>query len=118
MVMVNSGLSFSNGLPRKPLASTGAAPGWSPPVQAGMLPSALPAFSPPSGVRLVPSLAASSGLTAAMTLVARRDSAITLDFRIVVVFMVPLSAIRRKCTSMRLTRRLQSTLVLNGHRYR
>jgi hypothetical protein len=32
-----------------------------PPVQAGIEPSALPAFSAPIGVRVVPSLAASSG---------------------------------------------------------
>ncbi|MCY1456506.1 hypothetical protein D9M71_737290 [compost metagenome] len=55
--------------------TTGAAPFFRPPVQAGMLPSALPAFSAPSGVRLVPSLAASSGETAAITLVANRVSA-------------------------------------------
>ncbi|MOA15777.1 hypothetical protein D3C78_1359570 [compost metagenome] len=40
-----------------------------------MLPSALPAFSAPTGVRVVPSLAASSGETAAMTLEANRESA-------------------------------------------
>ncbi|MNE86667.1 hypothetical protein D3C80_1837900 [compost metagenome] len=54
-VMTNSGVSLANGLPRKPLASTGAALGFRPPVQAGMLPSALPSFCAPSGVRVVPS---------------------------------------------------------------
>ncbi|MOA04260.1 hypothetical protein D3C78_1238040 [compost metagenome] len=58
-VMVNKGFSPSNGLPTNKLV-TGAAPGFRPPVQAGILPSALPCFSAPSGVRLVPSFAASS----------------------------------------------------------
>ncbi|MCY1559301.1 hypothetical protein D9M68_963250 [compost metagenome] len=81
LVMTNSGFSASNGLPRK-LFTTGAAPFFRPPVQAGMLPSALPAFSAPSGVRLVPSLAASSGETAAITLLASRVSARAPVFKI------------------------------------
>src|SRR5690606_12538880 len=44
-----------------------------PPVHSGMLPSALADFSAPSGVRLVPSLAASSADTAANTLPASRE---------------------------------------------
>src|SRR5690606_18128773 len=48
-----------------------------PPVQAGMVPAALPAFSAPSGVRVVPSLAASDSDTAAITLPDRRESANT-----------------------------------------
>jgi hypothetical protein len=44
-----------------------------------MLPSALPAFSAPSGVSDVPSLAASSGETAAITLLASREKAKTLN---------------------------------------
>ncbi len=43
-----------------------------PPVQGGIEPAALPAFSAPSGVRLVPSLFASSADTAAITLTASR----------------------------------------------
>ncbi|MNY56133.1 hypothetical protein D3C86_1921790 [compost metagenome] len=37
----------------------------SPPVHAGILPSALPAFSAPNGVNFVPSCAACSAVTAA-----------------------------------------------------
>ncbi|MCY1536247.1 hypothetical protein D9M68_716950 [compost metagenome] len=64
-VMVNSGCSLAKGLARKPLESTVPAFCGSPPVHSGMLPSALPAFSAPMGVSVVPSLAASSGDTAA-----------------------------------------------------
>ncbi|SST09103.1 Uncharacterised protein [Acinetobacter baumannii] len=53
-----------------------------------MLPSALPAFSAPNGVRLVPSLAASSADTAAITWVASRLRASTpVCRRIFVVFI-------------------------------
>ncbi len=58
----NSGLSAANGSGRGPAPCAAAV---MPPVQAGMLPSALPARSAPIGVRVVPSLAASSGATAA-----------------------------------------------------
>ncbi|MNN45024.1 hypothetical protein D3C81_1593390 [compost metagenome] len=74
-VMVNSGFSLANGSERKPLLSTEPAFFARPPVQAGMLPSALPAFSAPIGVSEVPSLAASLAETAAMTWVASRLSA-------------------------------------------
>ncbi|MDT4875864.1 hypothetical protein FQZ97_1112630 [compost metagenome] len=87
-VMVNSGCSLAKGSARKPLASTAPAFFGRPPVHAGMLPSAFAAFSAPSGVRLAPSLAASSGDTLAMTPVARRDSASApVCSRVVVVFM-------------------------------
>src|SRR5690606_14988145 len=74
-VMVNSGFSLGNGSARKPLASTAPAFLGKPPVQAGMVPAALPAFSAPIGVKVVPSLAASDSETAAITLPANRDSA-------------------------------------------
>ncbi|MOA52583.1 hypothetical protein D3C78_1759050 [compost metagenome] len=59
-------MSLGKGSLRNPLASTGAAFFGRPPVQAGMLPSALPAISAPMGVRFLPSCAASSAGTAAM----------------------------------------------------
>src|SRR5690606_41917592 len=58
--LVNSGRSAAKGSDRKPRLSTVPAFLGRPPVQAGMVPAALPAFSAPSGVRVVPSLAARS----------------------------------------------------------
>ncbi|MNL61197.1 hypothetical protein D3C87_1850880 [compost metagenome] len=60
----------------------------SPPVHAGMEPSALPAFSAPIGVNVVLSFAASSGDTAAYTLLAhieidRVESSSSLIFVII-----------------------------------
>src|SRR5690554_602359 len=75
--MVNSGRSAAKGSDRKPRLSTVPAFLGRPPVQAGMVPAALPAFSAPSGVRVVPSLAASDSDTAAITLPDRRESANT-----------------------------------------
>src|SRR3989344_5357119 len=86
-VMVNSGFSFLKGSPRKPLASTGAAPGLRPPSHAGMLLSALPSFCAPSGVNEVPSCAASCSLTAAMTPLASRESARPAQVMILLAFM-------------------------------
>ncbi|MNN85684.1 hypothetical protein D3C81_2030040 [compost metagenome] len=60
-------MSLEKGSLRNPLASTGAAFLVSPPVQAGILPSALAACSAPIGVRFFPSCAASSAGTAAIT---------------------------------------------------
>ncbi|MNP52203.1 hypothetical protein D3C76_1465790 [compost metagenome] len=74
-VMVNSGFSLAKGSARKPLASTAPALAGRPPVQAGMVPSALPAFSAPMGVREVPSLATWSAGTAAITLPASSERA-------------------------------------------
>src|SRR3990167_4387239 len=65
--MVNSGCSLGNGSERKPAPSAVPALAGRPPVQAGIEPSALPAISAPTGVSVVPSLAASSGDTAAIT---------------------------------------------------
>jgi hypothetical protein len=65
-VIENSGLSAANGSALGPAEWTAAAV--MPPVQAGMLPSAFPARSAPIGVRIVPSLAASSRETAARPL--------------------------------------------------
>jgi hypothetical protein len=61
-VIDNNGRSAANGSGRGPAPCAAAV---MPPVQAGMLPSALPARSAPIGVRVVPSLAASAGATAA-----------------------------------------------------
>ncbi|MDT4875984.1 hypothetical protein FQZ97_1113950 [compost metagenome] len=87
-VMVNSGCSSAKGSARKPLASMAPALLGRPPVQAGMLPSALPAFSAPMGVRLEPSCAASSGETLAITLVASRLRASALVVRRVRVAVI------------------------------
>ncbi|MNG01560.1 hypothetical protein D3C84_845480 [compost metagenome] len=64
-------MSEAKGSLRNPLASTGAAVAGRPPVQAGMLPLALPSFSAPMGVSFVPSCAASSAGTAAIAAVDR-----------------------------------------------
>ncbi|MNH37412.1 hypothetical protein D3C79_983140 [compost metagenome] len=86
-VMVNFGCSLPYGSERKPLPSTLPAPVDSG-FQAVIEPSALPAFSAPIGVRLAPSLAASSAETAAMTLVANRDRPSTpACSRVLVVFI-------------------------------
>ena len=53
-----------------------------------MVPAALPAISAPIGVNVVPSLAASSAETAAMTLLAMIDSPSTPTCnRLLVIFM-------------------------------
>src|SRR5579883_652330 len=53
-----------------------------PPVQAGMLPSALAAFSPPRGVRSSPRWAASCGLTAAQALGSSSRAAAAIRIRV------------------------------------
>ncbi|MNU06240.1 hypothetical protein D3C72_2513690 [compost metagenome] len=63
--MVNNGRSLAKGSARKPLLSMAAAFFGNPPAQAGIEPSALAPRSAPIGVNVVPSLAASSGGTAA-----------------------------------------------------
>src|SRR3989344_7489665 len=73
--MINSGFSLAKGSARNPLAPTWPAVFGSPPVQAGMLPLALPSFCAPRGVRLVPSWSACWGETAAMTLEANSINA-------------------------------------------
>ncbi|MNP11236.1 hypothetical protein D3C76_1034130 [compost metagenome] len=86
-VMTNCGFSPSNGLPTKSLL-TGAAPGFRPPLQTGMLPSVLPAFSAPNGVSVVPSWAASFSETAANTLLANRLSARVPTIKTLIFFML------------------------------
>ncbi|MNR44882.1 hypothetical protein D3C85_1636760 [compost metagenome] len=87
-VMTNKGFSLANGSLKNPLLSTVPAVVGRPPVQAGILPSAFAALTPPIGVSVLPSCAASSGETLAITAVARSESARAPDCTsILVVFM-------------------------------
>ncbi|MNJ72155.1 hypothetical protein D3C77_687770 [compost metagenome] len=90
--MVNKGFSPAKGSPRKPF-SMAAAPGFRPPVQAGILPSAFAAFSPPNGVRVAPSMSASCGETAAIVWLAMRLSARLPMIRIFLFFILLSSVI-------------------------
>src|SRR5690606_33899349 len=100
--MTNFGCSTLKGLVRWPFFRCAAVVD-NPPVHSGMLPSALPAFSAPSGVSEVPSLAASSDVTAAITLLASREKAKTLNSFLVVFIRFQFLLIlfgRRPCVSL------------------
>src|SRR5690606_4281068 len=102
--MTNLGCSSLKGLVRWPFFR-GAASVERPPVHSGMVPSALPALSAPNGVSEVPSFAASSGDTAAITLLASRERAKTLNSFLVVFIRFQFLLIlfgRRPCLFFRL----------------
>src|SRR5690606_39279936 len=89
-----------------------------PPSQAGMVPAALPAFSAPTGVSSPPSLAASSGLTAAWAMpvasTAAPAMAARVNFCLVFILCLPvasegiLDGERREVRSEEHTSELQS----------